>query len=607
MRNILSKPFGYEPVLSKEDIKPVKKKKGDRPSDWQFVFKQIWKLVDEQRFLLITVLLLVVISSALALIGPFLIGKIIDTHIVEGEFAGMQSKIVWLIVIYVFLSVSMFLQNYWMIGIAQQTIYRMRTSLFAHFQKLPVSFFDKRQHGELMSRVTNDIENVSSTLNSSFIQVFSSILTLTGTVIVMVILSPLLTLLTMTIIPVMFIAMKWITRRTGKLFKEQQQAVGDLNGMIEETISGQRIVKAFSQENRVIYEFTVKSERLRRTGFWALTYSGFIPKVMNMLNNASFAIVAGMGGLLALNGHVTIGTIVIFSEYARQFTRPLNDLANQFNTVLSAIAGAERVFVIIGEPIEKDDATKYQDMVLKGKVEFDNVSFKYEQTDDEHTIRHVNFTVNPGETAALVGATGAGKTTIMQLLARFYEANEGQIRIDDIPIQELPRQTLRSQIAFVLQDPFLFEATVKENIRYGKLNATDEEVMEAANKANAHEFIAKLPLGYDTILTADGGEISQGQKQLLSIARALIADPVILLLDEATSSIDTVTEVKIQEALERLMEGRTSFVIAHRLNTIRQADVVYVLEQGELVESGNQDELIESKGLYYHMLAESKI
>lgn len=607
MRNILSKPFGYDPVLSKEDIKPVKKKKGDRPSDWQFVFKQIWKLVDEQRFLLITVLLLVVMSSALALIGPFLIGKIIDTHIVEGEFAGMQSKIVWLIVIYVFLSVSMFLQNYWMIGIAQQTIYRMRTSLFAHFQKLPVSFFDKRQHGELMSRVTNDIENVSSTLNSSFIQVFSSILTLTGTVIVMVILSPLLTLLTMTIIPVMFIAMKWITRRTGKLFKEQQQAVGDLNGMIEETISGQRIVKAFSQENRVIDEFTVKSERLRRTGFWALTYSGFIPKVMNMLNNASFAIVAGIGGLLALNGHVTIGTIVIFSEYARQFTRPLNDLANQFNTVLSAIAGAERVFVIIGEPIEKDDATKYQNMVLNGKVEFDNVSFKYEQTDDEHTIRHVNFTVNPGETAALVGATGAGKTTIMQLLARFYEANEGQIRIDDIPIQELPRQTLRSQLAFVLQDPFLFEATVKENIRYGKLNATDEEVMEAANKANAHEFIAKLPLGYDTILTADGGEISQGQKQLLSIARALIADPVILLLDEATSSIDTVTEVKIQEALERLMEGRTSFVIAHRLNTIRQADVVYVLEQGELVESGNQDELIESKGLYYHMLAESKI
>lgn len=607
MRKILSKPFGYEPVLTKEDITPVKKKKGERAGNWQSVLKRIWQLVDEQRRLLVTVLLLVIVSSTLALIGPYLIGKIIDNYIVPGEFTGFQNMIIWLIVIYLFLSLSMFLQNYWMIGIAQQTIYRMRTSLFAHFQKLPVSFFDKRQHGELMSRVTNDIENVSSTLNSSFIQVFSSILTLTGTVIVMLTLSPLLTLLTMTIIPIMFFAMRWITRRTGKLFKEQQQAVGELNGMIEETISGQRIVKAFSQEERVTEEFIVKSERLRRTGFWALTYSGFIPKVMNMLNNASFAIVAGVGGILALNGHVTIGTIVIFSEYARQFTRPLNDLANQFNTVLSAIAGAERVFAITDEPVEKDEATKYIDTVLNGKVEFENISFKYEQSDDEHTIRNVSFIVKPGETAAFVGATGAGKTTIMQLLARFYETNEGLIRIDDIPIHELPRQTLRSQIAFVLQDPFLFEATVKENIRYGKLNATDEEIVEAAKQANAHDFIQKLPEGYETLLTADGGEISQGQKQLLSIARALIADPVILLLDEATSSIDTVTEMKIQEALERLMEGRTSFVIAHRLNTVRQADVVYVMDQGQLVESGSQEELIDRKGLFYNMLAEAKI
>lgn len=602
MRNLLTKPFGYEPVLTKEDIKTVKKKKGERAGNWQGVLKRIWHLVDEQRALLVMVLLLVIVSSGLALIGPYLIGVIIDQYIVPGEFGGLSTMIFWLIGVYLFLSLSLFFQNYWMIGIAQQTIYRMRTSLFSHFQKLPVSFFDKRQHGELMSRLTNDIENVSSTLNSSFIQVFSSVLTLTGTVIVMLTLSPLLTLLTMTIIPVMFIAMRWITRRTGKLFKEQQQAVGELNGMIEETISGQRIVKAFSQEGRVTEEFLVKSERLRRTGFWALTYSGFIPKVMNMLNNASFAIVAGIGGILALNGHVTIGTMVIFSEYARQFTRPLNDLANQFNTVLSAIAGAERVFAIIDEPIEKDEATKHQDTALHGKVEFDNVSFKYEQSDDEHTIRDVSFNVNPGETAALVGATGAGKTTIMQLLARFYETNEGQIRIDDIPIQELPRQTLRSQIAFVLQDPFLFESTVKENIRYGRLNATDEEIQEAAIQANAHEFIQKLPEGYDTILTADGGEISQGQKQLLSIARALVADPVILLLDEATSSIDTVTEIKIQEALERLMEGRTSFVIAHRLNTIRKADVVYVMEQGQLVESGSQEELFEKKGLYYNML-----
>ena len=321
---------------------------------------------------------------------------------------------------------------------------------------------------------------------------------------------------------------------------------------------------------------------------------------MNTLNNMSFAIVAGVGGLLAVTGYggVTVGTIVIFSEYARQFTRPLNDLANQFNTVLSAIAGAEKVFAIMDEPVEKDEATK-QIETLHGDVEFRNVSFGYEE---ETIIKNLSFCVQPGETAAFVGATGAGKTTIMQLLSRFYEVDSGQILLDGIAIDELPRHTVRSQMAFVLQDPFLFEATVRENIRYGRLDATDEEVEEAAKKANAHSFICKLSSGYDTVLTAGGEEISQGQKQLLSIARALVADPTLLLLDEATSSIDTVTELAIQEALERLMEGRTSFVIAHRLNTIRQADKIFVLADGELLESGSHEELLERKGVFYGML-----
>lgn len=609
MLRVIRKPFGYEPILTKEDIKGTGKKKGERASNWKSVLSRIWQLVDEQRALLMTVLALVFITSGLTLLGPFMVGKIIDNHIVVGQFDGLGLKIGGLIAVYIGLSVAMYLQNYWMVGIAQQTVYQLRTNLFSHLQKLPVTFFDKRQHGELMSRLTNDIENVSQTLNTSFIQVFSSILTLTGTIAVMLYLSPLLTLLTMIIIPVMFIAMRWITRRTGKLFKEQQQAVGALNGMIEETISGQRIVKAYSQEERVMEEFEEKSDRLRQTGFWAMTYSGFIPKVMNMLNNASFAVVAGVGGLLALKGDglVTIGTIVIFSELARQFTRPLNDLANQFNTVLSAIAGAERVFSIMDEEIEEDDAKEHIDTVLKGDVEFRAVSFGYAVETDGYTIENVSFHIKPGETAAFVGATGAGKTTIMQLLARFYEVNQGGIFIDGIPISELPRKTLRSQTAFVLQDPFLFEATVFENIRYGQLNATDEEVIEAAKKANAHSFISKLEDGYDTVLTADGEEISQGQKQLLSIARALVADPVLLLLDEATSSIDTVTELEIQEALDRLMEGRTSFVIAHRLNTVRKADTVYVMEQGKLIESGHQKELIERQGVYYQMLRESKI
>ncbi|MFL0506917.1 ABC transporter ATP-binding protein [Ureibacillus sp. 179-F W5.1 NHS] len=606
--NFIRKPFGYEPVLTKEDVKnSVQKKKGPRPNNWKNTLLRIWKIVDEQRALLIAVLLLVVVSSAMSLLGPYLIGYMIDEYVMKEQFSGMPLLIVGLIVIYFVLALSLFFQNYWMIGIAQQTIYRMRTGLFHHLLHLPVSFFDKRQHGELMSRATNDMETVSATLNSSFIQVFSSILTLTGTFIVMLSLSPLLTLLTMIIIPAMFMATRWITRRTGKLFKEQQAALGALNGMIEETISGQQVVKAFSQEERVKKEFREKSTRLRRTGFWALTYSGYIPKVMNFLNNISFAIIAGIGGILAFKGFVTIGTIVVFTEYARQFTRPLNDLANQMNTVLSAIAGAERVFSIMEETVEEDIGDMDDHHKLLGDVKFRHVSFKYELAEQEHTLKDVSFHVKPGQTAALVGATGAGKTTIMQLIARFYDVEQGEILFDGVNVQKLKRQTLRSQMAFVLQDSFLFEASVYENIRYGRLNATNEEIVEAAKRANAHDFIVKLPNGYNTILTSDGSEISQGQKQLLSIARAFVADPVILLLDEATSSIDTVTEVKIQQALEVLMEGRTSFVIAHRLNTIRNADVVFVMQEGRMVEAGTQQELMETNGIYANMLKQAGI
>lgn len=600
----LQNPFGYERILKKEELGSGKKQKGDRAANWKYTLTRIWQIVDEQRSLLVLVFIMVIASSILSLAGPFLVGRIIDEYVVPGEYSGMTAIIIALVVVYIVLSISLFLQNYWMIGIAQATIYRMRTGVFAKLLHLPVTYFDKRQHGELMSRATNDIETVSSTLNSAFIQVASSVLTLTGTMLVMLYLSPLLTVLTMTIIPLMFMAMRWITRRTGKLFKEQQAAVGTLNGMIEETISGQRVVKAFSQEQRVIEEFEEKSGRLRTVGFWALSYSGYIPKVMNALNNMSFAIVAGIGGLLALNGYVTIGTIVIFTEYARQFTRPLNDLANQFNTVLSAIAGAERVFAIMDEPDEEDKGVR--DIKLQGAVAFRNVSFKYNPEAEKDTLHDVDFAIQPGQTVALVGPTGAGKTTIMQLIARFYDVRSGTVEFDGRDVRTIARETLRSQMAFVLQDPFLFEASVYDNIRYGKLDASNEEIVEAAKKANAHDFIMKLPEGYNTVLSADGGEISQGQKQLLSIARALVADPVILLLDEATSSIDTVTEMKIQEALEVLMKGRTSFVIAHRLNTVRNADVVLVMQQGQLVESGMQEELIARGGIYAGMLRAGK-
>lgn len=595
------KVFGYEPVITKEDIQQTQKKKVDKASDWQQTLLRIWRLLAEQKALLIIVLLMVLITSVLSLLAPFLIGYIIDKFIVPGEFNGLASFIIGLVVIYIGLSIATFYQNYWMIGIAQQTVYRMRTNVFRHLQSLPIPFFDRRQHGELMSRVTNDIETVSSTLNTSLIQVFSSILTIVGTVSVMLYLSPLLTLLTMLIVPTMFYAMRWITRRTGKLFKLQQQAVGSLNGMIEETISGQKIVKAFSQEQEVIEQFRDKADELRRNGFWALTYSGFIPKVMNFLNSISFTIIAAIGGIFAVKGHISVGAIVIFTEYSRQFTRPLNDLANQFNTVLSAIAGAERVFAIMDEQPDNDSGQEARR--LKGTVAFEEVSFRYEQSAEAYTLNNISFEVTPGQMVALVGATGAGKTTIMQLIARFYDAQQGRVLFDGVDVREYTRESLRSQMAFVLQDPFLFEDTVANNIRYGKLEASREEVIAAAKKANAHDFVMKLPNGYDTMLSANGEDLSQGQRQLLSIARAFVADPAILLLDEATSSVDTVTELHIQEALETLMIGRTSFVIAHRLNTIRKADVIFVMQNGELIEQGSRHELIEQQGVYASMLA----
>ncbi|MGD6857980.1 ABC transporter ATP-binding protein [Bacillus infantis] len=606
----LTEPFRYKKiaVLEKENLKKTAddaKKPKVKSKNWAGTLRRIWNYLAEEKALLFLVLLMVILSSVLGLLGPFLLGRGIDQYIVERSNSGFAAVLAGLAVIYIVYSASLWFQNYWMIGIAQNTVFKMRTQLFRHLHKLPIPFFDKRQHGELMSRVTNDIENVSSTLNSSVIQVFSSVLTLVGTVGVMLWLSPLLTLITMIIVPVMFYGMKWITNRTGRLFKEQQRNLGELNGFVQETISGQRIVKTFSQEDRVIEEFIGKGEKLRAAGFWAQTYSGFIPKLMNMLNNMSFAIIAGVGGIFVLRGMISIGVIVIFAEYARQFTRPLNDLANQFNTLLSAIAGAERVFEIMDQKEEFEDEEDAEEIsFIKGEVVFRDVSFSYEK--GENTVTGINFKANTGQTVALVGPTGAGKSTIINLISRFYNYDSGSITIDGRELKKIKRESLRKHMAFVLQDSLLFEGTVRENIRYGKLDATDGEVERAAKMANAHSFIMKLPQQYDTVLKGDASGISQGQRQLLSIARAFLADPSILILDEATSSIDTITEMKIQEALQTLMEGRTSFVVAHRLNTIQQADQILVLDEGSIIEKGSHEELLELEG-FYHGLYHSQL
>ncbi|MFC2949899.1 ABC transporter ATP-binding protein [Virgibacillus sediminis] len=592
----LKKPFQYERI-------PIDKIEVDRKSrarNMSGTLRRVWDYLAKEKGRLFLVILAVAASSGLALLGPFLVGMAIDDYIVTQEAAGLGLLLIGLIFVYLFHSLSIFLQNFWMVGIAQETVYRLRADLFHQFHRLPISYFDKRQHGELMSRLTNDIDNVNNTLNQSVIQIFSSILTLVGTVAVMLYLSPILTVVAMSIIPIMYAAMRWITRRTGKLYKLQQRYLGEVNGYVEEIVSGQHVVKTYSQEDRVIGEFEQRNQELKQTGFWAQNIAGFIPKVMNMLNFLSFGLIALVGGILAVNTNlVTVGIIVIFTEYARQFTRPLNELSNQFNQLLSAIAGAERVFQVIDETQEENDEKNVRDIQrTDGHFVFDQVSFGYENTP---ILKNISFEAKPDETVALVGHTGAGKTTIINLISRFYTYDSGKITLDGIDLKNISRKSLRQQMAFVLQDAFLFHATIRENIRYGRLEATNAEVEQAARDANAHDFISQLPDGYDTILDQTGSGISQGQKQLLTIARALLAEPTILVLDEATSNIDTITELKIQEALQRLMKGRTSFVVAHRLNTIQEADMIIMLENGEIIEKGSHQELTRKKGKYYEL------
>lgn len=610
MFKTFTEPFRHpKPKFELGEGKGIFSRKSNvKAKNWSATLGRIWSYLARRKGKLSLVLLMVLLSSGLALLGPYMLGVAVDEFLEDASKSGSSGGATWiyflagLALVYVLQALTTWLHNIWMIGIAQETVYRMRMDLFTHLHRLPIPFYGKRQQGEIMSRLTNDIENVSSTLNSSAIQIFSSILTLVGTLSVMLWLSPLLTLLTFIVVPLMALGMRWITRRTGPLFKERQRNLGELNGYIEETLSGQRIIKAFSQEDRVIREFGERNSKIRLSGFWAQTISGFIPKLMNGLNNLSFAIVAGIGGIMAIKGYITIGVIVIFESYARQFTRPLNDLANQWNTLLSAIAGAERVFEVLDEEVEaKDEGAAIRLDQVEGAVTFKDVSFSYEKGGD--TLEGISFQAKPGEMIALVGPTGAGKTTLIQLLSRFYDPNSGTITVDGQDITTIRRESLRSHMAFVLQDSFLFEGTIRENIRFGRLDASDEEVEAAAKLANAHSFIMRLNDGYDKVLKQGGSGISQGQKQLLAIARAILANPSMLVLDEATSSIDTVTEIKIQEGLQRLMKGRTSFVIAHRLNTIRQADRILVLKEGRLLEQGSHEELLKQGGFYsdlYH-------
>lgn len=562
--------------------------------------KRLGKYLKPKKAALGLVLMMVALSAAFNLTGPFLIGRAIDDYIIPGDIRGLIGISVLMLVIYILGALSTWLQNHIMVGLAQETVLEIRKDLFKKLQVLPLSFFDSRPHGDLMSRLTNDVENISNTLSTSVTQFFSSVFTFTGTLVMMLYLSPLLTLFTMLIVPVMLFCTGMVARRTRLLFVDQQKELGHLNGFIEETISGQKVVKLFSREEDNILEFEKCNQRLKAVSVRAQIFSGIMPPLMNLLNNIGFAIVAGVGGYLAVRNIITVGVIASFLNYSRQFSRPLNEMANQFNMIQVALAGAERVFEVMDEepePADEPDAVVLNEVA--GAVKFQDVFFGYRK--DSPVVKNINLDVRPGQTIALVGPTGAGKTTIVNLLCRFYDVDRGKITIDGRDIRQIQRNSLRSALGIVLQNTFLFSESVRNNIRYGRLDATDEEVERAARLANADHFIRRLPQGYDTILTENGSNLSQGQRQLLAIARAILADPAILVLDEATSNVDTRTEYYLRQAMLRLMKGRTSFVIAHRLSTVRNADLILVVNGGEIVERGTHEELLKRKGFYYHL------
>ncbi|PEQ95411.1 multidrug ABC transporter ATP-binding protein [Bacillus sp. AFS006103] len=574
-----------------------------KPKNFKGTLKRLWQYFGKERKMLTIIFIFIVLDSSLMLLAPFLIGKAIDAMRVNGgtvDFGFLEVMIVILVAAYVIDSLLTFLQGWLMAGVSQRIVKSLRDALFKKLQKLPVSFFDSRSHGELMSRLSNDVDNVSNTISQSTTQLMSGVVILSGSLIMMLWLSPLLTLASLITVPLVFILTKTIAKQTSVLFKNQQVELGKLNGHIEETISGIEIVKAFNHEEKVIEEFDVVNTRLREVGLKAQIWSGFLMPIMNVINNLGFAVVAVVGGILAVKSIITVGAIASFITYSRQFVRPLNDLANIFNILQSGVAGAERVFEIIDEEEEPLDSPQAISLEKpRGHVVFENVSFGYRS--DVPILKNVSFEADIGSSTALVGPTGAGKTTIVNLLTRFYDVTGGRILLDGHDIREYTRDSLRKCFGFVLQDTYLFSGTIKENIKYGNAAASDDEVERAARMANADTFIKRLPNQYETVLSENGGNLSQGQRQLLAIARVILAKPSLLILDEATSSIDTRTELHIQAALLTLMENRTSFIIAHRLNTIRDADTIMVIDHGEIIESGSHETLMSQQGKYYSM------
>lgn len=544
--------------------------------------------------------ILVILYTLLGLIGPYLLGRAIDRFIASKDIPGLVNTALLMLGVYISGNLFEAVSSWVMAAISQNALKHLRRDLFAHIQTLSLSFFDQHPAGELMSRLTNDIDAINQAVSQNVTALLASVLSLGGILIAMFLLNPWLALASVLVVPLMFWFTNFVARYTRKGFRRLQLHLGELNGVMEEAISGQRVVKAFRRNESVIEAFREHNQEVYQAAVYANSYALLLMPLTNQLGNLFVIVMAGVGAWLALEGLVTVGVIATFISYGRNFIQPLRQLANMYNAIQAALAGAERVFEIMDTPPEPEDDPHAAALAnVLGDVRFEGVEFSY--VPGTPVIKNMDLTAEAGQTLALVGPTGAGKTTLSNLLNRFYDLDAGRITLDGRDLCAIRRDDLRRQLGLVLQDTFLFSASVMDNIRYGRLEASDEEVMAAAKLADADHFIHQLPQGYQTVLSERASNLSQGQRQLLSIARAILADPGILILDEATSSVDTRTEARIQQALLRLMHGRTSFVIAHRLSTIRDADKVVVIKDGEIVEQGTHQELLDKRGFYHHL------
>lgn len=580
---------------------------GEKPKDFKGTFRRLLGYLKPRRTGLMVVFVAAVLGTAFNVLGPAVMGSTI-TVLFDGAYAKLQGiagaaidfpkvgKLLLLLAgLYVFASVFQFIQQYIMAAVAQRTVYDLREDVFEKVNHLPLAYFDGRSHGDILSRVTNDIDTIASTLQQSMTQFITSIVTIVGIIIMMLWISPLLTVIAVISIPLSIFVIMPLLKRSQKYFSDQQRTLGNLNGHIEEMYTGHQVVKAFGQEGQSIDEFIEVNDELYHAGRRAQFISGIIMPLMSFIGNISYVLISIVGGFLVIQRAITIGDIQAFITYTRQFSQPISQTANIANIIQSTIAAAERVFELLDEEEESPVAQTIEIPEISGAVRFEHVDFGY---DDTLLMKDVNIDVEAGQTVAIVGPTGAGKTTLINLLMRFYDVNAGKITVDGVDIQQLSRAALRKSFGIVLQDTWLFRGTIKENIAYGRTNATEEEILIAAKAARADHFIQTLPDGYDTVLNEEASNISQGQKQLITIARAMLADSPMMILDEATSSVDTRTEILIQQAMGELMKGRTSFVIAHRLSTIQDADMILVMDQGSIIEQGTHEDLIAQGGFY---------